>query len=40
MCALVEPIYWRSMDELAQTPEGIIRQVVRHNERLRAVCGI
>lgn len=38
LCALVDPIYWRDAAELEATPEPIVRQVVRHNERLRAVC--
>lgn len=39
LCALVEPIYWRDAAELEATPDGIVRQIVRHNERLEAVCG-
>ncbi|MFA5662414.1 hypothetical protein [Castellaniella sp.] len=39
-CDLANPIWWQSVDELDATPDGIVRQVVRHNERYEAVCGM
>jgi len=38
-CELAAPIWWEDAGELADTPDTIVRQVVRHNERWRAMCG-
>src|SRR5690606_29293834 len=37
-CDIYRPIWWDSPEELAATPDGIVRQVVTHNETWRAVC--
>lgn len=37
-CEIAKPIWWDSQAELAATPDGIVRQVVLHNEKWRAVC--
>lgn len=37
-CEIAKPIWWDSQSELAATPDGIVRQVVTHNEKWRAVC--
>lgn len=38
-CDIAAPIWWESAEELAQTPDGVVRQVVRHNETWQRVCG-
>lgn len=37
-CELTRPIWWASDAELVATPDGIVRQVVTHNEKWRSVC--
>lgn len=37
-CDLTKPIWWESSAELDATPDGIVRQVVAHNETWQAVC--
>lgn len=38
-CELARPIWWESRAEVDATPDGILRQVVRHNETWAALCG-
>lgn len=37
-CDIAAPIWWESNAELDATPDGIVRQVVTHNETWRALC--
>lgn len=37
-CDIAQPIWWESNAELDATPDGIVRQVVTHNETWRALC--
>ena len=39
-CAIAVPIKWSCEAELLATPRPITRQIVTHNETIRAVCGI
>ena len=37
-CAIAEPIYWQSSEEVRATPINVTRQIVRHNETHEALC--
>lgn len=37
-CEHSRTIYWHDRGELDRTPINIVRQVVRHNERIDALC--
>lgn len=37
-CDIAKPIWWESQAELDATPDGIVRQIVPHNEKVRALC--
>ena len=37
-CALTQPIWWDSAEELERTPPAIVRQVTVHNEIWDLVC--
>lgn len=37
-CEHAEPIFWDSEQELEATPMPVVRQIVRHNERIEALC--
>lgn len=37
-CDLAKPIWWDTPQQLNETPEPIIRQIVQHNEVHKLVC--
>lgn len=37
-CDIAKPIWFENMDELYQTPKGIVRQIVEHNEVYQEIC--
>ena len=37
-CELTKPIWWDDQAQLDATPTPIVRQIVAHNERYKAVC--
>ncbi len=39
-CDIAEPIWWNDQTELDVTPDGIVRQVVKHNETWKSLCGV
>jgi len=38
-CDIAKPIWWDSAEDLEATPTPVVRQIVEHNETVRAVCG-
>lgn len=37
-CDIEHPIRWDTMQELRETPPGITRQIVEHNEMFEELC--
>lgn len=37
-CDIARPIWWQDVQELDDTPPGITRQVVAHNETVEKLC--
>lgn len=37
-CDIAQPIWWNDATELTNTPDSIVRQVVKHNETWQGLC--
>jgi hypothetical protein len=37
-CDIAKPIWWDDAGQLDATPDGIVRQIVTHNQTWEAVC--
>ena len=37
-CDIYSPVWWNDASELQETPDGVVRQIVKNNEIWAGVC--